>query len=136
LFQIATEHIAPAETTRILYLRPKINLLAAKTVTVPTTIPPKILIAGPDSNVLAGPINDIRFQLGVGVQKGITASSKSGHGNFGHALFAKETIITRETKPKKVNKLTKKDVPLTTPNEISTGFNSHPNKNEYCGTKS
>jgi hypothetical protein len=75
LFQIATEHIAPAETTRILYLRPKINLLAAKTVTVPTTIPPKILIAGPDSNVLAGPINDIRFQLGVVVQKGITVSN-------------------------------------------------------------
>ena len=111
-------------------------LLATKTVASPTNIPPKMRIGGPESSVLAGPINETRFQLGVGEQNGITASNRIGQGNFGQALFAKNTIISNEKYPSTVKRFTKKAVPLAAPIDTKIGLINQPSRKEYCGTKS
>ena len=86
--------------------------------------------------MLAGPINETRFQLGVGEQNGITVSNKIGQGNLGQALFARNTIIKSDKNPSTVSKFTRKAVPLTAPMETRIGLINQPSRKEYCGTKS
>ena len=135
LFHTTNAEATPGINNCHLGAFPLSTLSATMIVIAPTIIPPKTRRAGPESNVLAGPIKLMRFQPGVGVQKERIANNKSGHGSSGHARRESQVISPMQAKPKAVSNKTKKLVPLMAPIDTKIGFTSQPSKKVYCGTK-